>query len=74
MKILRQTLTLIACFALAGAPAGAAGAPEDFVGHIIDVAGSVPGKSTAHVRIHIDEYATAGEVQGLAALLVDEGP
>ncbi len=74
MKAFHQTLVIIGCIGLLAALPAVAQGPEEFTGRIIDVAGSVPGPSTSHVRLHIEEYTPPEELQKLATVLVEEGP
>ena len=53
--------------------AGAQTAPEIITGRIIDAAGSIPGKTSAHFTIRIDKYTPGEEVKDYALLLAEKG-
>lgn len=69
---LHPVLAAVALLVLAAAPSPAAG--ETFTGTIVDAGGSIPGATSAHFTIQIDEYSTDDEVRELLGVLKEQGP
>ncbi len=74
----QKTITLATCLLLgvpllSGAQGPAPKTPERFIGHIIDSAGVVPGRTTTFFTLHVDRYSPKEEVERLAGLLKEKG-
>jgi len=65
-----RALAVTAFLTLAGAVAAAA---DDFVGNIIDTAGSLPRRSSSHFTLHVDQYTPLEEAQRMAGVLLSQG-
>lgn len=63
---------LLATTVIAAAKASASGS-ETFTGRVIDLGGALPGLTSAHFTLHIDEYSDIDEVRGHLAVLAEQG-
>ena len=69
MKTSSKTLMTAFALMIAVSPLTA----ETFTGRLVDTTGLAPRAGSATFRLQIDDYSSAEEVRGLAAVLSDEG-